>query len=213
MSLPAPHFLLYSAADVSQADQAAAGRWRFVLRTEAGETRLTASDDEPQSSAERLQLLAIVRGLEAIDEPARVTLVGASRSIRRGLRQGLDLWRENEWQWERYGQWTPVKNSDLWQRIDRAMSIHTVQCRDGIDDAANDLAQPTAKPAAEIPVRSTRLRTQGGRQLRIDRPAQQLHPRPVPAAKRQASPWLAWLAKIAGRLGRLLRPLSKAVRR
>ena len=69
---------------------------------------------EPESSTERLQLLAIVRGLESLDEPARVTLVSAGRSISRGVRYGVAQWRENDWQWERYGKLTPVKNGDLW---------------------------------------------------------------------------------------------------
>ncbi|MDX1947552.1 MAG: RNase H family protein [Pirellulaceae bacterium] len=210
MSPRAPHFLLYSAADASPADDAT-GRWRFVLRTEQGETRLTASDDEPETSAERLQLLAIVRGLEAIDEPARVTLVGASRSIRRGMRQGLEQWRENDWQWERYGQWTPVKNSDLWRRIDRAMAIHQVACRDGLDDAADDLAAPTPAPTSLSPS-SKHLPARGGRRLRIDTPARQLHPQPIASRVAVSSGWRARWTALAGRLGSLVRPLLRALR-
>ena len=38
-------------------------------------------------------------------------------------------WRENNWQWEHYGEMLPVKNADLWQRLDRALEIHDVQWR------------------------------------------------------------------------------------
>lgn len=185
MNVPAPHFLLFSEAAAkaevghcvakASAAKAAASRnsgesdaisqWRFVLRSPDGRTHLEAADDEPHASAERLELLAIVRGLESLDEPSQVTLVSPSRSISRGLRHGIVQWRENDWQWERYGQMTPIKNRDLWRRIDRAMSIHRVECRDnGLCDA-DDLAPPSSAPSiAVVPSRRSR-----GKTLRFDR--------------------------------------------
>jgi hypothetical protein len=118
--------------------------------------------------------LAIVRALESLDQPSRVTLVTASRNVRRGLTYGLPLWRESAWQWERYGQMTPVKNGDLWRRIDRALAIHALDCRCRLEQT-DDLAQPAAQclsaaatpAAAEEPKVVTR-RTRRGRVLRID---------------------------------------------
>jgi ribonuclease HI len=119
--------------------------------------------------------LAIVRGLEALDEPARVTVVSAGRSISRGLRYGVAQWRENDWQWERYGQLAPVKNSDLWQRIDRAMAIHQVDCRDA-DPAPDDLEHGSPHAPREASISRSEMPTvpiirHRGRRLRIDRPA------------------------------------------
>jgi ribonuclease HI len=173
MHAAAPHFLLYSeAAAAADAQQALPGRWRFVLRPAAGGDALQAADDEDGATPERLELLAIVRALESLDQPSRVTLVTASRNVKRGLTYGLPLWRESAWQWERYGQMTPVKNGDLWRRIDRALAIHALDCRSGRLEQADDLAQPAATPApaAEEPKTVTR-RTRSGRVLRIDRPA------------------------------------------
>jgi ribonuclease HI len=168
MSVPAPHFrLLSQAVPCSRHRSAAAGRWRFVLQTAEGETCLEAEDEESESSAERLQLLAIVRGLEALDTPSRVTLVAAGRSISRAFSYGLDQWRESDWQWERYGQRTPVKNEDLWRRIDRAMAIHEVRCQ-SVPAATDDLAQPADPLREAADVRIIRHR---GRKLRIDHPA------------------------------------------
>ena len=59
-------------------------------------------------------------GWRPLPEPARVTLVTPSRYVNRGLTQGLPAWRTNGWQWEHFGDMVPVKNRDLWQRIDRA---------------------------------------------------------------------------------------------
>jgi ribonuclease HI len=169
MNVPAPHFLLVAQARVASGERVLAGRWRFELRTSDGQACLAAEDDEPETSAERLELLAIVRGLEALDEPSRVTLVSAGRSISRGLRHGLAQWRESDWQWERYGQLAPVKNGDLWQRIDRAMTFHTVEWRDApptSDDLSPLETGSVSEGHAEPPVRVIQHR---GRRLRIDR--------------------------------------------
>jgi len=168
MSVAAPHFLLYAEASPSATAQVAefeasnAGRWRFVLRRPGGETELEAADDEPEAGTERLELLAVVRGLEALEAPSHVTLLSGSRHIRRGLESGLAQWRENGWQWERYGRMTPVKNGDLWQRLDRLLSIHAIDCRPTGLNKADDLAAP--------PLASVRHRTRAGRgrMVRID---------------------------------------------
>lgn len=167
MTVPAPHFLLFSEASQASADQPDAGRWRFVLEALDGSSSLEAFDDETETSAERLELLAIVRGLEALDQPSRVTLVTRNRNISRGLRYGLEQWRENDWQWERFGQMTPVKNGDLWKRVDQALSIHSVECRAWKLDVADDLSAAPAHVRSED--RSAQwIDRPGGKKLRID---------------------------------------------
>ncbi len=164
MSLAAPHFLLYAEA-APGADSAAcdAGRWRFVLRLPSGETSLEVADEEQEVSPERLELLAVIRGLEALSQPSRVTLLSGSRSIRRGLEHGLTNWREHDWQWERYGRLAPVKNCDLWQRLDRLLQFHAVECRPTRLEKADDLAQPAPRAEVNLPKRK-----RGGRVVRID---------------------------------------------
>lgn len=87
------------------------------------------ADQEPATGGERLELLAVVRGLEALAEPAQVTLVTPSRYVTNGLTYGLDEWRTNGWTWEAFGRMVPVKNDDLWRRLDRALEVHQVHCR------------------------------------------------------------------------------------
>jgi hypothetical protein len=48
--------------------------------------------------------------------------------VRRGIVYGLDHWRQNGWTWEWFGHMVPVRNHDLWQRVDRALGFHHVQC-------------------------------------------------------------------------------------
>lgn len=123
MKVPAPHFLLFSESSRKQRQ----GQWRFKLQAVDGSSKLEAADAETDIQGERLELLAVVRGLEALDQPSRVTLVTPSKYVHRGLLYGLDEWRTNGWFWEHFGQMVPVKNRDLWQRLDRAMSVHELE--------------------------------------------------------------------------------------
>ncbi len=152
----APHFVLYSETTStrpevgrSTTDERTGGArsehsrfWHFVLKSPDGQTQLEVADVEHEATEERLTLLAVVRGLEALEQPSHVTLVTTSASIRHTLRFGLDAWRENHWQWERFGRMTPVKNADLWRRVDRALRFHDIDCRlsfrpTGGDDLSN----------------------------------------------------------------------------
>jgi ribonuclease HI len=125
MSAQSPHFLLYSAAFASR-DKSP--RWKFVLQSIGGDERFSAADTEPRTRASRLELLAVVRGLEALDQPSRVTLLTHSRYVSRGIRRELNHWRERRWRWERFGKLVPIRDHDLWQRVDRALQYHHVEC-------------------------------------------------------------------------------------
>ena len=91
-----------------------------------------------------------VRGLEALEQPSRVTVVTPSRYVSRGFLFGLEEWRENGWRWERFGEMTAIKNRDLWQRIDRAMQYHQVECRVWRFDMP-DTPEPTPEAAPSPP--------------------------------------------------------------
>lgn len=102
--------------------------WRFLLLEMGTNWSLDASDTEVDASATRAELLALVRGLEAIDRPGKVKLVTASRYIQRGLSKGLTSWAAQQWQWERFGRRVPVRDADLWQRVSRALEFHQLDC-------------------------------------------------------------------------------------
>lgn len=134
-----PHFLLFCDTHISERGPgseategyriARRGRWHFVLERLDGPERLEATDSEGTLHRDRLALLSVVRGLEALEQPSQVTLVTTSRYVSRGLRYGLSTWREADYTWERFGVRKPVRNADLWQRIDVAMKFHGVSCR------------------------------------------------------------------------------------
>jgi ribonuclease HI len=125
MNSTTPHLLLSSRIE----NVPLGGRWQFLLRSKDGGLRFEASDTEPDIPSERLDLLTVVRALESLDQPSRVTIVECSDYIWKGVRFGLPEWRATEWRWEFFGQMVPVKNADLWQRLDRVLEFHDVECR------------------------------------------------------------------------------------
>ncbi|MCA9236442.1 MAG: hypothetical protein KDA44_13295 [Planctomycetales bacterium] len=143
-----PLYLLFAEAQFDEADGSC---WRFSLEHVASGVTFSASDGEPIDCAERMELLAVVRGLEALDEPARVTLVTKSRYVSRGLRRGLAEWRHNGWQWERFGKLVPVRDWDLWRRVDKALEFHRVDCRLWQFEApAGELEESLAEPVQKV---------------------------------------------------------------
>ncbi len=125
MQASRPHYLLLT--DSSGRTCQSCG-WRFALQPTGAGERIMASDVETDADGMRLALLAVVRGLEALDGASRVTLLVANRFVRRGIRRDLAQWRERGWRWERFGQLVPIRDLDLWQRVDRALAIHQVEC-------------------------------------------------------------------------------------
>ena len=120
------HCVLFAETRYSQ--KTCVMQWHFTLQCLDGSEHLEVTEPEPGVEGERLELLATVRGLEAIDKPSRVILLTPSRYVGRGLRNGLKSWRDCNWLWERFGQLVDIKDADLWQRVDRALMFHEVDC-------------------------------------------------------------------------------------
>lgn len=124
MNDPTPHYVL--TPEVSRTE--GFGRWRFVLRPTDGSDAIEVADVEPDVWGERLDLLTVVRALESLDQPSRVTLIGCTRYVEQGIQFGLEEWRGADWRWECFGQMVPVRDADLWQRMDRILQFHRVEC-------------------------------------------------------------------------------------
>ena len=103
----APHYLLLTETDCDPNRPDDGGRWRFVLEPmnsaaesdNGGIGRVEVSERESNIWGERLDLLALVRGLEALDQPSKLTLITSSALIGKQLRRGFESWIENDWRW------------------------------------------------------------------------------------------------------------------
>lgn len=125
-----PEYWLFSYAKVFFDDYGFQnGIWRFVLKSVDGGVPFEAFDHEDGWHVDRLNLLSVVRGLESLEQPSSVTLYSPSRYITRGFDSSLTIWKNSGWMWERFGEEVPIKNRDLWMRVEHALMFHEVECR------------------------------------------------------------------------------------
>ena len=217
MTVSTPHYLLFSESNTPRTAEAscarrghASGRWRFVLETVDGRTRFEATDEELESEEGRLALLAVVRGLEALEQPSRVTVVTPSRYVSRGFLFGLEEWRENGWRWERFGEMTPIKNRDLWQRIDRAMQVssgrvpglairHAGYARTNPCGCALPGAGPALRPRSQAPQQAALTPASGEAQPARGRVLGANGPGPLAALPHSAARRFSVASRLAGR--------------
>lgn len=134
--------------------------WRFLLLKAGSDETVAASDLVDETSTTRTELLAVVRGLEALDGPANVRLFTTCDYIQRGFARGLAQWRRQDWHWERFGRRVPIRDCQLWQRVDHALAYHAVDARFWGDPthAAEDLAWQ-ADGASEVEHATSSLET------------------------------------------------------
>jgi ribonuclease HI len=97
------------------------GGWGVVIRSGAHEKEL--SGGETPTTNNRMELMAAIRGLEALKRPCRVTLMTDSRYVMDGLTKWLPGWQRNGW---RTAAKQPVKNADLWQELVAAAKPHRI---------------------------------------------------------------------------------------
>jgi ribonuclease HI len=97
------------------------GGWGVVIRSGAHEKEL--SGGETPTTNNRMELMAAIRGLEALKRPCRVTLMTDSRYVMDGLTKWLPGWLRNGW---RTSAREPVKNADLWQELIAAAKPHRI---------------------------------------------------------------------------------------
>ncbi len=97
------------------------GGWAFILRHPASGREREDAGNEPQTTNNRMELLAVIRGLEALTEPTDVTLIGDSEYVLKGLTEWMPGWKKRGW---RTSGKKPVKNVELWQRLDELLATH-----------------------------------------------------------------------------------------
>jgi ribonuclease HI len=98
------------------------GGWGALLRY--GEVEKELSGGEAPTTNNRMELMAAIAALEALKRPAIVRLHTDSQYLRDGITRWLANWKKNGW---RTADRKPVKNVDLWQRLDAATQIHKIE--------------------------------------------------------------------------------------
>jgi len=98
------------------------GGWGVLLRYNRKEKKLYGG--EPNTTNNRMELLAAIKGLEALKRPCAVRLTTDSQYVKNGLTEWLPNWKQRGW---KTAAKKPVKNADLWQRLEAAVDRHDVE--------------------------------------------------------------------------------------
>ncbi|GIK18085.1 MAG: ribonuclease H [Phycisphaerales bacterium] len=100
------------------------GGWAYILRDERTGVEKEASGGEPETTNNRMELVAVIEGLGALRRPTVVELHSDSQYVLNGMREWLPAWKARGW---RTAGRQPVKNRDLWERLDALLAMHEVR--------------------------------------------------------------------------------------
>lgn len=123
------------------------GGWGALLRYKGHEKTLYGA--EPLTTNNRMELMAAIRALESLKRPCRVRMTTDSQYVQKGITEWMPRWKRNGW---KTAAKKPVKNVDLWQRLDAAIArheIHWVWVRGHSGHPENELADELANKAID----------------------------------------------------------------
>ncbi|HHF7365253.1 TPA: ribonuclease HI [Legionella bozemanae] len=123
------------------------GGWGVLLRYKGQEKTLHGG--EAHTTNNRMELMAAIKGLEALKRPCDVDLYTDSQYLRQGMTDWLANWKLNGW---RNSKKEPVKNADLWKLLDELASRHKINwhwVKGHSGHAENDLVDALANQAIE----------------------------------------------------------------
>ncbi len=98
------------------------GGWGALLRYRMQEKEL--SGGEPATTNNRMELMAVIAALEALKRRAKIAIYTDSKYVQQGISQWIHGWKQKNWMTSAR---TPVKNVDLWQRLDRLANQHEIE--------------------------------------------------------------------------------------
>ena len=102
------------------------GGWGVILQAKAGESLVkerALNGGEAETTNNRMELMAAIMALETLAKPSAITIVTDSAYVKNGVTSWLQGWKRNGW---KTAARKPVKNADLWQRLDAAQARHSV---------------------------------------------------------------------------------------
>ena len=100
------------------------GGWAAILRAGLHEREISGGDIATTNN--RMELMAVIRALEALKRPSTVTIHTDSRYVMDGATQWIKRWKDNGW---KTADKKPVRNDDLWRILDETAARHTVSWR------------------------------------------------------------------------------------
>ena len=120
MSDALSHVIIHT--DGGAAPNPGPGGWAAILSF--GDREKELKGGEPDTTNNRMELTAAISALEALKRPCRVDLHTDSKYVQQGISQWIHNWKRNGW---KTADKKPVKNGELWQRLDAAVAHHQVR--------------------------------------------------------------------------------------
>lgn len=103
------------------------GGWAFILRHLPTGQEKEGSGGERDTTNNRMELMAVIRGLEALKRPCRVELFTDSVYVGKGLEEWMPKWKQNGWRRREGTRFVPIKNEELWRRLDELARQHKIK--------------------------------------------------------------------------------------
>jgi len=103
------------------------GGWAFILRHPASGKEIQRAGAERETTNNRMEMTAVIRGLASLKRPTTVELVSDSTYVGKGMMEWMPKWKANGWKRREKGRKVEVKNVDLWKELDRLMSQHQIR--------------------------------------------------------------------------------------
>ena len=102
------------------------GGWAYILKHPASGKEKEASGGRADTTNNQMELQAVISGLEALTHRSRVDVVTDSTYVAKGCQEWMRKWKANGWRRREGNSWKPVKNEDLWRRLDGLLEQHEV---------------------------------------------------------------------------------------
>jgi len=97
------------------------GGWGVLLRY--GDKERSLCGGEPESTNNRMELMAVIQGLSALQRPCEVVVTSDSTYVLKGIQEWMPNWKKKGW---KTASKKPVKNVDLWQQLDKLAELHSI---------------------------------------------------------------------------------------
>jgi ribonuclease HI len=129
------------------------GGWACIMRHPASGQEKELSGGDPRTTNNRMELQAVIEGLNQLTRRSRVEVVTDSTYVAKGCQSWMAGWKRNGWRRKQSGAWKPVLNVEYWQQLDQLLARHQVTfqvVKGHSGHAENERCDELAVAAAEM---------------------------------------------------------------
>jgi ribonuclease HI len=98
------------------------GGWGVLMRY--GDTEKSLYGGDPMTTNNRMELMAVIKGLEALTKPCKVKITSDSKYVLTGITDWINNWKARNW---KTANKKPVQNVELWKQLDELAALHDIE--------------------------------------------------------------------------------------